>query len=169
MSEIFGKFDTQDLNRKSALDIFEKLRPIRQGINKEFIARRLIWELIQNAKDNVAVCNVNSDNNLVVEISLTNNKFIFSHNKGYFKNENVRGLIRRYSSSDKDRSETNSEAVPATTGRFGTGFMTTHLLSELVEIKGVFQENAETFKLFELNLDRSGHTNSRNRKGVCFC
>jgi hypothetical protein len=157
MSEIFGKFDTQDLNRKSALDIFEKLRPIRQGINKEFIARRLIWELIQNAKDNVAVCNINSDNNLEVDITLSNEKFIFAHNKGYFKNENVRGLIRRYSSSDKDRSEVNADEAPTTTGRFGTGFMTTHLLSELVEIKGVFQENNEIYKLFELNLDRSGH------------
>ncbi|MBK7799254.1 MAG: hypothetical protein KA340_09455 [Saprospiraceae bacterium] len=157
MSEIFGKFDTQDLNRKSALDIFEKLRPIRQGINKEFIARRLIWELIQNAKDNVAVCNSNGDKNLSIELNLTNDKFIFSHNKGYFKNENVRGLIRRYSSSDKDRNETNSEEAPATTGRFGTGFMTTHLLSELVEIKAVFQENNETFKPFTLILDRTGH------------
>ncbi len=166
MSEIFGKFDTQDLNRKSALDIFEKLRPIRQGINKEFIARRLIWELIQNAKDNVAVCNINSDNNLVVDITLTDDKFIFAHNKGFFKNENVRGLIRRYSSSDKDRSETNSDEAPATTGRFGTGFMTTHLLSELVEIKGVFQENAETYKTFELNLDRSGHNVQELIQGI---
>ena len=145
MSEIFGKFDTQDLNRKSALDIFEKLRPIRQGINKDFLARRLIWELIQNAKDNVAVCNANSDNNLEVDITLSHDKFIFAHNKGYFKNENVRGLIRRYSSSDKDRSEVNTDEAPTTTGRFGTGFMTTHLLSELVEIKGVFQENNETY------------------------
>lgn len=166
MSEIFGKFDTQDLNRKSALDIFEKLRPIRQGINKEFIARRLIWELIQNAKDNVAVCNTNSDNNLVVDITLSNYKFIFSHNKGYFKNENVRGLIRRYSSSDKDRSEVNGEEAPTTTGRFGTGFMTTHLLSEIVEIKGVFQENIETFKPFELNLDRSGHNVQELIQGI---
>lgn len=166
MSEIFGKFDTQDLNRKSALDIFEKLRPIRQGINKEFIARRLIWELIQNAKDNVAVCNINSDNNLVVDITLTDDKFIFAHNKGFFKNENVRGLIRRYSSSDKDRSETNADETPATTGRFGTGFMTTHLLSELVEIKGVFQENAETYKTFELNLDRSGHNVQELIQGI---
>ena len=166
MSEIFGKFDTQDLNRKSALDIFEKLRPIRQGINKEFIARRLIWELIQNAKDNVAVCNINSDNNLVVDITLTDDKFVFSHNKGFFKNENVRGLIRRYSSSDKDRSETNADEAPTTTGRFGTGFMTTHLLSELVEIKGVFQENAETYKTFELNLDRSGHNVQELIQGI---
>lgn len=166
MSEIFGKFDTQDLNRKSALDIFEKLRPIRQRINKEFIARRLIWELIQNAKDNVAVCNVNSDKNLIIDITLTDDKFIFAHDKGYFKNENVRGLIRRYSSSDKDRSESNPEEAPSTTGRFGTGFMTTHLLSELVEIEGVFQENAVTYKTFELTLDRSGHTVQEIIQGI---
>lgn len=85
MSEIFGKFDTQDLNRKSALDIFEKLRPIRQGINKEFIARRLIWELIQNAKDNVAVCNSNGDKNLSIELNLTNDKFIFLITKATLK------------------------------------------------------------------------------------
>jgi hypothetical protein len=166
MNEIFGRFDTQDLNRKSALDIFEKLRPIRQGINKESIARRLIWELIQNAKDNVAVCNINSDNNFVVDITLTEDKFIFAHNKGFFKNENVRALIRQYSSSDKDRSDANTDEAPVTTGRFGTGFMTTHLLSEVVDITGVFQYDTETYKSFKLNLDRSGHNVQELIQGI---
>jgi hypothetical protein len=50
MSERFGKFNEQDLYRICAKDILEKLKPIRQGINKEFTARRLIWELIQMPK-----------------------------------------------------------------------------------------------------------------------
>jgi hypothetical protein len=156
MSDIFGKFDTQDLNRKSALDIFEKLRPIRQGINKDFIARRLIWELIQNAKDNVAVCNSKSKQDVKVEITLTESEFVFSHNNGFFKNENIRGLIRRYSSSDKDRDSNSIEEPPSTTGRFGTGFMTTHLLSEKVDVRGVFQNDKSEFRNFELLLDRTG-------------
>ena len=156
MSNIFGYYDTQDLNRKSAIDIQEKLRPIRQGINKDFIARRLIWELIQNAKDNVAVCNAGSDQSLKVEITLENDKFTFTHNKGFFKNENIRGLIRRYSSSDKDRNLSAVVEPPSTTGRFGTGFMTTHLLSEKVDVQGIFQKSEGAFKNFELILDRTG-------------
>ena len=156
MSQLFAKHDTQDLNRKSALDILEKLKPLRQGIKKEFVARRLIWELIQNAKDNVAVCNPISDQSLKIEINLTQDKFTFSHNKGYFQNENIRGLIRRYSSSDKDREENDLEQAPPTTGRFGTGFMTTHLLSEIVDVKGVFQTESGIYKNLHLHLDRTG-------------
>lgn len=156
MSLLFAKHDTQDLNRKSALDILEKLKPLRQGIKKEFVARRLIWELIQNAKDNVTVCNPNGDQSLCVEVTLTPDKFIFSHNRGYFKNENVRGLIRRYSSSDKDREDNDLEEAPPTTGRFGTGFMTTHLLSEVVDVKGIFLNESGEYKTLHLHLDRTG-------------
>ena len=156
MNGIFSQYDSQDLNRIAAKGIQEKLRNIRQRINVEFIAKRLIWELIQNAKDNAATCNINGNPNVSIEIELNANNLKFSHNNGYFTNENVRGLIRRYSSSDKDRENETIVSPPATTGRFGTGFMTTHLLSEKVLVKGVFNENKNSFCKFELPLDRSG-------------
>lgn len=156
MPGIFSQYDSQDLNRLAAKGILEKLRNIRQRINVDFTARRLLWELIQNAKDNAATCNISGNPKVTINIELEPTKLSFSHNNGFFTNENIRGLIRRYSSSDKDRGI--DKAAPHTTGRFGTGFMTTHLLSEKVNVNGFFQENETSFKKFELPLDRTGQT-----------
>lgn len=158
MPGIFSQYDSQDLNRLAAKGILEKLRNIRQRINEDFTARRLLWELIQNAKDNAFTCNLNGNSNVKIEIELEPNQLSFFHNKGFFTNENIRGLIRRYSSSEKDRETDLSALPPSTTGRFGTGFMTTHLLSERVYVSGFFQENDRVFKKFELPLDRTGKT-----------
>lgn len=153
---IFSQYDAQDLNRLAAKGILEKLRNIRQKINVEFTARRLIWELIQNAKDNAATCNIEGNSNVSILLELSDNQLVFSHNNGYFTNENIRGLIRRYSSSEKDKTYDLSENLPSTTGRFGTGFMTTHLLSEEVLVKGTFQKGASSFCRFVLPIDRTG-------------
>lgn len=152
---IFSQYDSQDLNRLAAKGILEKLRTIRQRINVDFIARRIIWELIQNAKDNVAICNKNEAKS-DIKIELSKEKLSFIHNNGFFTNENIRGLIRRYSSGDKDRDYNSFDTPPATTGRFGTGFMTTHLLSEKVTTKGIFSNDNKEFKQFNLPIDRTG-------------
>ena len=47
--------------------------------------------------------------------------------------------------------------IPDTTGRFGTGFLTTYLLSKKLTVKGVFhdpEEEAHDFRRFKLVLDR---------------
>ncbi|MCS7052610.1 MAG: hypothetical protein NZM09_02625, partial [Ignavibacterium sp.] len=157
---IFASYDTQDLNRIAAKGILEKLRTIRQKINVNLTARRIIWELIQNAKDNVLICQ-NQNTSLKIAIELTNNSFTFSHNNGFLTNENIRGLIRRYSSSDKDRDYNSLKDPPLTTGRFGTGFMTTHLLSEKVTVKGIYKDENCEFRQFTLPINRTG-TNEKD-------
>ena len=78
---IFSKFERDELNKITAKSILEKLMNTRQNINVEFIARRLIWELIQNAKDNASLC---SDQGEAVDIRIKfyENEFIFSHSNG---------------------------------------------------------------------------------------
>ncbi len=152
---IFSQFERDELNKITAKSILEKLMNIRQNIDVEFTARRLVWELIQNAKDNASLCNEDGET-VDVTIEITDNDFIFSHNKGYFTNEHIRGLIRKYSSSDKDRDVEQIERTYKTTGRFGTGFMTTHLLSEKVQIKSYYKNEHQTFNKFSFWLDRSG-------------
>jgi hypothetical protein len=46
---------------------------------------------------------------------------------------------------------------PETTGKFGTGFMTTYMLSRIVEISGVYinVEDAKLHHNFTLKMDRS--------------
>ena len=47
--------------------------------------------------------------------------------------------------------------VPENTGKFGTGFLTTHLLSRIVEISGIYQNafDTEKYHKFSLTLNRA--------------
>jgi len=162
---IFSKFERDELNKITAKSILEKLMNIRQNINVEFTARRLVWELIQNAKDNVNLCN-EAGEKVDVCIKITENQFIFSHNNGFFTNEHIRGLIRKYSSSDKDSDPEQIEKIIKTTGRFGTGFMTTHLLSEIVQIESYYKNEDGTFNIFNFWLDRSGKGEKEIIQGI---
>jgi hypothetical protein len=154
---IFSKFERDELNKITAKSILEKLMSIRQSINVEFTARRLVWELMQNAKDNAALCNEDGEK-VDIKIQMSGDEFIFSHTKGYFTNEHIRGLIRKYSSGDKERDPEFSGKIYKTTGRFGTGFMTTHLLSESVEVESFYknENDAYSFNKFSFWLDRGG-------------
>lgn len=63
--------------------------------------------------------------------------------------DNILSLINQASSKDRnDGSERKS-------GKFGTGFITTHLLSETVNISGILEINAE-YSRFNISLDRTG-------------
>lgn len=162
---IFSQFERDELNKITAKSILEKLMNIRQNIDVEFTARRLGWELIQNAKDNASLCNEHAES-VDVTIKITDTEFIFSHNKGYFTNEHIRGLIRKYSSSDKDRDVQQLGQIYKTTGRFGTGFMTTHLLSEKVQVESYYKKDRQTFNKFSFWLDRSGKGEKEIIQGI---
>lgn len=162
---IFSQFERDELNKITAKSILEKLMNIRQNIDVEFTARRLVWELIQNAKDNASLCNEDGES-VDVTIEITDTEFIFSHNKGYFTNEHIRGLIRKYSSTDKDRDVEQLGQIYKTTGRFGTGFMTTHLLSEKVQIESYYKNDHQTFNKFSFWLDRSGKGEKEIIQGI---
>jgi len=157
MSNIFNNNQAvQELISISANNILEKIRPLRQGINKELTAQRLIWELVQNAKDNVVKSNAKHEK-FSIEINLTQSVFEFTHNYGYFSSDDLRNLIRRTSS----KNQLDNKQELSITGRFGTGFMTTHLLSEMVNINGVYNdESTHSFKEFEFLLDRTGKDHS---------
>lgn len=162
---IFSQYERDELNKITAKSILEKLMNIRQNINVDFTARRLVWELMQNAKDNASLCN--EDPELVdINIMIGVSEFVFSHDKGYFTNEHIRGLVRKYSSSDKDRDPEQAGEIPKATGRFGTGFMTTHLLSEKVQIESYYKNGDSTFCKFSYWLDRSGRGEKEIIQGI---
>lgn len=115
-------------------------------------SRRWVWELIQNAKDvNIKGSKVQ----VLIEADLKDPDahVTFSHNGGAFTTENIRFLIEQVSSKERTK---DSSGRPTTTGRFGTGFLTTHLLSANVTVDGVVREEGLTPRKFELSLDRSG-------------
>ena len=113
--------------------------------------RRWIWELLQNAKD-VAKERVR------IQIVLRQDSVEFQHNGSPFLIDNVTYLIEQVST--KERASELGEALE-TTGKFGTGFMTTHLLSKKVEVQGVLEDidtQPSIYKRFALQLDRDAST-----------
>jgi hypothetical protein len=109
--------------------------------------RRWIWELMQNAKDVR-----NRFEKVSVQIVLENELLEFKHNGDPFFVGNITGLIQQVSSKASDGSD---EEV---TGKFGTGFIITHLLSDLIKVNGVVQRPGNIFRAFEIDLDRAGQT-----------
>lgn len=131
------------------LDALIKIRSSNAGSMSAH--RRWVWELIQNAKD------VHSTGGVRIEIDFEPDVIephvTFRHNGSPFTVDNLRFLIEQTSS--KDRSEDEGEKR-SQSGKYGTGFLTTHLLSEVVTVTGVVKDPEEDQKRFELVLDRSG-------------
>lgn len=108
--------------------------------------KRWVWELMQNAKDVP-----NQFGRVSVLIELWKDKLVFSHNGDHFSDGNITGLIQQVSSKDSA-----NEGEQKQTGKFGTGFITTHLLSNVIDVKGVVRNpNTDEFQNFTLTLDRS--------------
>ena len=124
---------------------------LRAGVDASpTTAKRWVWELIQNAKD----VNINGKVRVLIEADLdgASAHVTFKHNGGPFSPENIRFLIEQVSSKERTNDSTGR---PMSTGRFGTGFLTTHLLSERVVVKGVAAGKGFAPKKFKLSLDRS--------------
>lgn len=139
-------------NRNIATKIHEELTKLRAGVDASpTTPKRWVWELIQNAKD----VNIGGKVRVRIEAGLddADAHITFQHNGGPFSAENIRFLIEQVSSKDRTN---DSSGRPMTTGRFGTGFLTTHLLSERVIIKGVTEGKGFSARKFKLSLDRSG-------------
>ncbi|MGX8236745.1 sacsin N-terminal ATP-binding-like domain-containing protein [Exiguobacterium undae] len=93
--------------------------------------RRWIWELIQNASD----CTPKGKT-ININLDIDENRIIFGHDGMPFTYNNLQDLITQVS--------TKQESEEELTGKFGTGFMSTFLLSKIVEIKGTFVRNNGT-------------------------
>jgi len=128
------------------LDLVDKLR-----LNSnEYDQRRWIWELLQNAKD---ASYLNNSVAISIDYNFENGELNFSHNGMPFSVDNITFLIEQVSTKER---ETEKNIKTKSSGKFGTGFLTTHLLSETVNLESVIKEENLPYKKFELTLDRSG-------------
>ncbi|KAK8900361.1 hypothetical protein M9Y10_002688 [Tritrichomonas musculus] len=110
----------------------------------EDVKRRWIWELLQNAKD---VPNKFGGVSVIVE--LHKDRLLFKHNGDCFTIKNLTSLIQQVSSKDDQGKD------PNVTGKFGTGFITTHLLSRIFTIYGVAKSHTNCCKKFKMVVDRN--------------
>jgi hypothetical protein len=109
----------------------------REKERKEF-EKRWFWELLQNAKDSVP-----ESEKVNIKIEIKEKEIAFSHSGNPFELDEILSLIIQGSSKTDDDSKT---------GRFGTGFMTTYLLSKKVKITGQLTNDNGYFD-FWLNRD----------------
>ncbi len=131
-----------DANRAIAQKIRNRLQQLENAT--EIDKKRWIWELLQNAKDTI------SDNITVdIEITLSTEYLEFKHNGGFFSPRNITNLVHQISSKEGTDS----------TGRFGTGFLTTHTLSRLVDVSSIYiDEDTNEYFEFSISLNREGIT-----------
>ncbi|MCG7375859.1 hypothetical protein MH215_02555 [Paenibacillus sp. ACRSA] len=141
----YDNMDRRDLIDISANKINKELYDVFNGSDNNTV-RRWIWELIQNACDTSSI-----PVDIYVKHDIEKKIVSFSHTGDPFDNKSLRGLILQKSSKTEDIEKG---------GQFGTGFITTHLLSKKINITGTFiNKNQERIPL-DFNLDRSNWKNS---------
>jgi hypothetical protein len=139
----------EDGNRSIADKIKGRLHDLEQTIENNL--GRWAWELLQNAKDSVSD---EADKSVCVRIELNHDSVIFKHNGAAFTEFDIRGLINQISSKEVEVGEQTRN-----TGRFGTGFLTTHMLSKKVKVAGVVKTDGDgKYHSFNFLLDRDGQT-----------
>jgi|GEM_PF-1281047 len=126
--------------------IADKLFQGIQTANNRGEPRRWIWELVQNAKDVP-----NRHGPVKIRITLKEHELLFEHNGDPFTIKSLTGLLQQVSSKSFKATE------DTTTGKFGTGFITTHMLSKIVEVSGIFEYTGGR-KKFSLTLNREANT-----------
>ncbi|RBW59535.1 ATP-binding protein [Tenacibaculum sp. E3R01] len=138
----------EDGNRSIADKIIKRLHDLDKTV--EYNQGRWAWELLQNAKDSTVD---HKNHKISVQIILNDNQVQFKHNGVHFTEHDIRGLINQISSKEVEEGEQTRK-----TGRFGTGFLTTHLLSRTVFINGTLEAKNGSFYRFEFPLNRDGKT-----------
>ena len=150
---------------------------ITEKINKaledpETAGRRWFWELLQNAKDSVSynpnlhqltyknIKDKNVDINLTYSkdgddeylLSFEHTGNPFSYTDDPYRFDDVTNLILPVSGKDNEYQ----------TGKFGTGFLSTHILSLKIRVEGVFLNKSQELKDFDFTIDRTKFTEDRS-------
>jgi len=137
--EIDQKTDEQ-LHSIPAKRLKEKLLPIKSKGSE--LTKRWFWELLQNASD--------YNDKVHVKLTFEKNRIIFSHTGAPFSTNDVLNVIAPDSGKDTDEIETKDNI-----GKFGSGLISTHILSSHINVKGIVKsEDEESYYGFNLDLDR---------------
>ena len=129
----------------TAQGIFKHLNELES--NRGGMHTRWPWELLQNARD----ASTGTDRHLIASIEHKQGELVFRHNGRGFADREITHLIHHGST----KVETD-EAL----GKFGSGFLTTHLLSPEIEISGQL-DIGQPFK-FRLKRDACSYGSLRD-------
>ncbi len=126
----FRETFNEQVQKALARRIHAKVRDARSDPDRA--ARRWPFELLQNAHD---AGPRDGHDGISVTFELDEGVLRFQHDAAPFTMADIAALLTGGSSKDFDSRET--------TGRFGTGFLVTHALSERVQVSGVLELDGE--------------------------
>jgi hypothetical protein len=136
----------EDGNRSIADKIIKRLHDLDKTVENNH--GRWAWELLQNAKDSISD---DEGRTVSIQIELDEDCVTFRHNGTHFTEQDIRGLINQISSKEVEEGIKTKK-----TGKFGTGFLTTHLLSRVVQVMGIVETVSGELYKFSFPLDRRG-------------
>ncbi len=126
------------LRESNAQAVFKHLDHIKD--NRRALGARWIWELLQNARDAAGPQGVR------IRAHVSASELRFEHDGRPFSSKEIAHLI--YHGSTKTDVDDDEDI-----GQFGSGFLVTHLLSEIVRVAGRLDSTG-----FDFPLDRTGGT-----------
>ncbi len=118
---------TKVLIENTAQGVFKHLNEMKSSGRH----KRWIWELLQNARD----VSTDTDNHLIAEVKYNGEELVFLHNGRGFTVDEIAHLIFYGSTKIEDE---------RSIGQYGSGFLTTHLLSWEIDVSGQL-ENGNWF------------------------
>ena len=137
----------------------------------EIDCKRWPWELIQNAKDTVVKREKDKFVDVIFRRYFDENGhqcLSFSHNGEPFSAKALVGLKWKFS-AEKRSEEITEDGIrrdKQSTGRFRTGFLTTHALSRIIDIKGALATTDKGLVSVDMTLYRNGATDEELKKGL---
>ena len=131
--------ENEQLRSIPAQRLAEKLSLLKNRINSA--KKRWFWELLQNASD--------YNESVNVKCVVSDNTVTFFHDGAPFSIRDVLNLISP--DSNKQEDEIHKDNI----GKFGTGLVSTHILSSILNIEGLCVDDEENSYKFSLSLDRS--------------
>ena len=141
------------LDKMYISNVSKRLRELNQP--NDIDRKRWIWELLQNAKDTIT-SNPDRDS-IKARILIDGDLVKFQHDGDPFTADARLGLLYKYS-EDKENAES--------TGRFGTGFLTTHCLSKVVTIESNMYGDENAIVGFSVTMYRDGFTEQELLEGL---
>ena len=123
MNQNYDDTRTKVLIENTAQGVFKHLNEMKSSGRH----KRWIWELLQNARD----VSTDADNHLIAAVKYGGEELVFLHNGRGFTVDEIAHLIFYGSTKVEDE-----RAI----GQYGSGFLTTHLLSWEIDVSGQLED-----------------------------
>ena len=123
MNQNYDDTRTKVLIENTAQGVFKHLNEMKSSGRH----KRWIWELLQNARD----VSTDADNHLIAAVKYSGAELVFLHNGRGFTVDEIAHLIFYGSTKVEDE---------RTIGQYGSGFLTTHLLSWEIDVSGQLED-----------------------------